>query len=101
MTGRDNKKLTIISTYRNCQFSITNTGPLTNIKQQWQRLEENNLEATDIRDKIIFDLASFINILQNEQHEILVRKGTNEPNDKSKNGVDKLFNLTKLIDVIS
>ena len=32
--------------------------------QQLQRLEEHNLDDTDICDKMIIDLASFINALQ-------------------------------------
>ena len=34
ISGRDNNKLSIISTYRVCQPSITNAGPSTNIRQQ-------------------------------------------------------------------
>ena len=88
MTGRDHRKLTIISTYRTYQSSIKNKGPLTNIMQQWKRLEEQTIEDTDVRNKMIIDLASFINKLQNQQHEILVRIDANEPNDQPKNGVN-------------
>ena len=69
--------------------------------QQWQRLEEQNLEDTNIRDLMIIDLAKFITKLHDKTHEIIVGIDTNEANEKPKNGLDKLLQLTKLIDVIS
>ena len=101
MTGRDNNTLTIISAYRVCQTSITNVGPTTNIRQQWQRLEEQNLEDMNIRDLMITDLTDFINNLTKKQHEIIIGIDANEANDQPKNGVDKLLQLIKLIDVFS
>ena len=101
ISSRDNNKLTIISAYRVCQKSIKHAGASTNIRQQWQRLEEQNLEDTNIRDLMINDLAEFIIILLNKKHEIIVGIDANEANDQPKNGVDKLLQLTKLIDVIS
>ena len=50
---------------------------------------------------MINDLAEFITILLNKKHEIIVGIDANEANDQQKNGVDKLLQLTKLIDVIS
>ena len=41
------------------------------------------------------------NNLLDKKHEILVGIDNNEANDQQKNGVDKLLQLTKLIDVIS
>ena len=69
--------------------------------QQWQRLEERNLEDTNICDLTIIDLANFITTLYNKKHEIIVGIYTNEANNQLKNGVDKILHLTKLIDVIS
>ena len=40
ISGRDNIKLTVLSTYRVSQKSIKHAGLSTNIRQQWQRLEE-------------------------------------------------------------
>ena len=50
---------------------------------------------------MINDLVEFISILTNKKHEIIVGIDANEANDQPKNGVDKLLQLTKLIDVIS
>ena len=50
---------------------------------------------------MINDLAEFISILLNKKHEIIVDIDANEANDQPKNSVDKLLQLTKLIDVIS
>ena len=50
---------------------------------------------------MINDLAEFISILLNKKHEIIVFIDANEANDQSKNGEDKILQLTKLIDVIS
>ena len=50
---------------------------------------------------MITDLADFITNLIKKQHEIIVGIDSNEANDQPKNRVDKLFQLTKLIDVIS
>ena len=50
---------------------------------------------------MITDLADFINSITTKQHEIIIGIDANESNDKPKNGVDKLLQLTKLIDVIS
>ena len=55
ISGRDNIKLTVLSTYRVSQKSIKHAGLSTNIQQQWQRLEEKNLEDTNIRDLMIND----------------------------------------------
>ena len=101
ISGRDNIKLTIISAYRVYQKTIKHAGPSTNIRQQWQRLEEQNLEDTNIRDLMITYLAEFISILTNKKHEIIVGIDANEANDQPKNGVDKLLQLTSLIDIIS
>ena len=87
--------------YHVCQTSIKNAGTTTNIIQQWKRLEEQDLEGTNIRDLMIIDLAKFITTLHNKKQEIIVGIDANETNEKSKNGVDKLLHLTKLIDVIS
>ena len=81
ISGRDNNKLTIKSAYRVCQKSIKNAGPSTNIRQQWQRLEEQNLEDNDIRDLMITDLADFIITLLNKKHEIIFGIDANEAND--------------------
>ena len=101
ISGRNNIKLIIISAYRVCQNSIKHTGPSTNIRQHWQRLEEENLKDTNIRDLMINDLAEFISILLSKKHEIIVGIDANEANNQPKNCVDKLLQLTKLIDVIS
>ena len=69
--------------------------------QQWQRLEEQNFEDTNIRELIIIDLANFINNLQKQKHEDIVGIDANEANDQPKNGVEKLLRLIKLINVIS
>ena len=50
---------------------------------------------------MITDLADFINNLTKKQHEIIIGIDANEANDQPRNGVDKLLQLTKLIDVIS
>ena len=50
---------------------------------------------------MINDLKGFISILLTKKHEIIVGIDANEANDQPKNGVDKLLQLTKLIDVIS
>ena len=50
---------------------------------------------------MINDLAEFIIILLNKKHEIIVGIDANEANHQPKNDVDKLIQLTKLIDVIS
>ena len=50
---------------------------------------------------MINDLTEFIIILLNKKHEIIVGIDANEANDQPKNGVDKLLQLTKLINVIS
>ena len=50
---------------------------------------------------MITDFADFINNLTTKQHEIIIGIDANEANDKPKNGVDKLLQLTKLIDVIN
>ena len=68
--------------------------------QQWQRLEKQNLEDTDIRDLTIIYLANFITTLHNQKNEIIVGIHSNKENDKPNNEVDKLLHLTKLIDVI-
>ena len=67
---------------------------------QWQRLEEQNLEGTNIHGKMIIVLASFINVLQKQQKKIIVGIGDNESNDRPKNGVYNA-SLYKFIDVIS
>ena len=54
----------------------------------------------DIRDKIIIDLSSFINILR-QKHEIFPGIDASGATDKAKNSVDGLLERTKLIDVIS
>ena len=69
--------------------------------QQWQRLEEQNFEDTNISELIIIDLANFINNLQKQKHEDIVGIDANEANDQPKNGVEKLLHLIKLINVIS
>ena len=50
---------------------------------------------------MITDLADFITNLIKKQHVIIVGIDTNETNAQPKNGVDKLLQLTKLIDIIS
>ena len=51
---------------------------------------------------MITDLAEFISILTNKKHEIIVGIDANEAiNDQPKNGVEKLLQLTSLIDIIS
>ena len=99
--GRDHNHLTIISAYRVCQTSIKNAGPTTNIIQQWQRLEKQNLEDANIRDLMSIYLAEFITTLHNKKYEIIVGIDANEANDQTKNWVDKLLHFTKLIDVIT
>ena len=68
--------------------------------QQWQRLEEQNLEDTNINELMIIDLAEFITTLH-KKYEIIVGIDANEENDQPKNEVDKLLHLTKLIDIIN
>ena len=69
--------------------------------QQWQRLEDQNLENTNIRDLMIIYLVKFITTLHNKKREIIVDIDTNEANNQPKNGEYRLLHLTKLIDVIS
>ena len=77
---RDNNNIIIISAYRTCQSSIKNVGSSTNIIQQWQRLEKNLEKDTDNHDKMIIDLARFINDLQQQKHEIIIKTDANELN---------------------
>ena len=97
----DNNNIIIISAYRTCQSSIKNVGSSTNIIQQWQRLEKNLEKDTDNHDKMIIDLARFINDLQQQQHEIIVRTKFNKSNVQPKNEMGKLIHLKNLIDAIS
>ena len=94
-----NHQVTIINAHRPCNQSYE-SGISTSTIQQWDMLEELGQESTDIREKMIDDLTTFINKLISENHEVILLIDANEPLTPGF-GIARLLKSTNIIDPIT
>ena len=68
--GKNKKRLTIIAAYRTCT-PHDRMGVSTVHSQQWDIMEERNIEHMNIRAKRIKDINIFMAILIKQNHEVI------------------------------
>jgi len=76
--GRQNRQLSIITTYRVPQTSISTADPNTSYYHQWHHLRRQCHPNPDPRSQVLQDLGDHIQALQAEYHAIIVMIDANE-----------------------
>ena len=95
--GKQDTKLSIINAYCPCDNN-SNTGVSKTITQQWDILEERGIEEINARQKMINDLSTFINFIQNEIHQVILLIDANESTHSKSGGITTLLDKIKMID---
>ena len=94
INGRNNTKLSIISTYRVCETRIQDSDPSTAFSQQLDKIEERGDLQKDVRKQMISDLTIFISKLKVKNYEIILDIDTNESFDPRKRDSDTCIRLS-------
>ena len=96
--GENNKRLTIIAAYRTC-IPYDEMGVSTVHSQQWDIMEERNIEHMNIRAKIIKkDINIFMAILIKQNHEVITFIDGNEQFIPGNKGISKLTSHPAMLD---
>ena len=95
--GKNNKRLTIIAAYRTC-IQHDGMGVSTVHSQQWDIMEERNIEHMNIRAKRIKDINIFMAILIKQNHEVITFIDGNEQFIPGNKGILKLTSHPAMLD---
>ena len=95
--GKNNTRLTIITAYRTCKPN-GDIGISTVHSQQWDIMEERNIEHMNIRDKMIKDINKFLAELIFKHHEVILFIDANEPFIPGTRGIAKLTSHPQILD---
>ena len=72
LTGKQHRKIAIISAYQVCQTSITTCGLITCFSQQWHLLRAQGDVTPSPRERFWTDLTRYIQGLQHNQYKIIL-----------------------------
>ena len=70
----------------------------TQCSQQWNIIEERNIENINVRDKIINDINNFLAELTFRHHEVIICIDANEPFIPGTRGIAKLTSHPQILD---
>ena len=100
MLEQDQRKVTIITTYRVYNQIIESVEPQTATAQQWEVARQSQNAVISITEKTAIDLKKFITTITNKDHDIILGINANEVNVFSKNMISKLCHSCILIDLL-
>lgn len=99
LTGRCNRKVTIICAYMVCKDSIERSGPNTAYTQQWRILKEQQPQLDPDPRTIVFeDLKKRITDIRQQGHEVIVLMDANDTLQNTRSALTKWTLETNLID---
>jgi hypothetical protein len=99
ISGKQNRKVTIISAYIVCKDSIDRSGPNTAYTQQWLILKEKNPHANpEPRATCFEDLKARIKALREQDQEIILMMDANDSLQNTRSALTKWKKEVNLID---
>jgi hypothetical protein len=99
ISGRNNRKIVVISAYMVCKDSIERSGPNTAYTQQWRILKEKNpLDNPDPRKIAFEDLKERINEIKQCGNEVIVMLDANDTLQNTRLAFTKWTSEVNLVD---
>jgi hypothetical protein len=101
ITGKNNRKILVITIYQVCQTRIATAGSNTAYAQQWHILRQKGETTPDPRKSFKKDLDQFLAPHHEEGSEILLLGDFNETIGESIHGIDAIIHKYELIDLMA
>ena len=99
LTGKADRKVTIISAYRVTQNRIENCGPFTAFTQQWHLLRMKGISSPDPREQFFVDLGIRLSSLRQQQSEIILMLDANDTLQNPNSRFTRWVREQKLVDI--
>ena len=101
MSGKKDRKVTIISAYRVCDQRFATAGPKTAYRQQYIMADILGISPNDPRSRILIDLESEIKKIHTDDHAIIILIDANESATTHQSKIASWISRNNLCDILT
>jgi hypothetical protein len=98
LSGKENRKVTILTIYRVCKGNVRTDGPRTAFSQQWHLGDSINLHPNDPRQQTLSSVSRELDRLKAAGHEVIVMMDANESTQTNNNKLSDWIRANHLVD---